>query len=45
MNFETRKLHISVPIKIYEYIQEHKLFKEIDGIVVELLITKYDIKI
>ena len=43
MNFETRKLHISVPVQLYEYIRNEKLFKEIDGIVVELLISKYNI--
>ena len=40
-NYETRKLHLSVPLELYEYIREAKLFKEIDGIVVELLMAKF----
>ena len=39
--YETRKLHLSVPLELYEYIREQKLFKEIDGIVVELLMEKF----
>jgi len=45
MTYETRKLHISVPIEVYEYIRNEKLFKEIDGIVTDLLIKKYNINI
>jgi Mor family transcriptional regulator len=40
-SYETRKLHLSVPLELYEHIRENKLFKEIDGIVVALLVEKF----
>ena len=41
--FETRKIHLSVPLEVYEFIRENRLFKNIDGIIVEFLIEKYGI--
>ena len=37
IEFETRKLHISIPLSLYEMIRDQKKFKEIDGIVTRLL--------
>jgi len=42
--FETRKLHISVPKYVYDYLKENKLFSSIDGVVTKLLIEHYNIK-
>lgn len=44
MRFETRKLHVTVPAYVYEYLRREKIFKSIDGVVTELLIEKYNIK-
>lgn len=41
--YESRKLHISIPLKVYDYLRENKLFKEIDGVITEILIKKYKI--
>lgn len=43
-SYETRKLHISVPLNLYEFIRTEKLFKNIDGIVVRLLMKEFDIE-
>lgn len=42
--FETRKLHISIPLELYEYLRTEKLFKSIDGEIVSLLMVKYGLK-
>lgn len=41
--YETRKLHVSVPANVYDYLRANKLFKSIDGIVTELIIEHYNI--
>lgn len=43
-DFQTRKLHISIPLELYEYLRENKLFKSIDGEIVSLLMEKYGLK-
>ncbi len=42
--YETRKIHVTVPETVYKYLRREKLFKEIDGIITEMLIEKYNIK-
>ena len=42
--YETRKIHVTVPETVYEYLRREKLFKKIDGVITELLIEKYNIK-
>jgi len=42
--YSTRKLHISIPLNVYEFLRTQKLFKEIDGIITELLVEKYQIE-
>jgi len=42
--YSTRKLHISIPLNVYEFLRTQKLFKEIDGVITELLIKKYQIE-
>jgi len=40
---ETRKIHISVPKYVYEYLRTNKKFSTIDGVITKLLIEYYDI--
>jgi len=42
--YETRKIHISVPVSLYDYLRKERLFKSIDGIIVNLLMEHYDLK-
>jgi len=42
--YETRKLHVSVPLEIYDFLSKKRLFKEIDGVVVKLLMEHYNIE-
>ncbi len=42
--YETRKIHVTVPETVYEYLRREKLFKKIDGIITEMLIEKYHIQ-
>ncbi len=42
--YETRKIHVTVPETVYEYLRREKLFKKIDGVITELLIEKYNIE-
>jgi len=42
-DFETRKLHISIPLELYNYLRENKLFKSIDGEITKLLMEKYQL--
>ncbi len=42
--YETRKIHVTVPETVYEYLRRKKLFKTIDGVITELLIEKYNIQ-
>jgi len=41
---ETRKLHVTLPRYVYDYLREHRLFSGIDGIVTDLLIEYFGIE-
>lgn len=41
--FDTRKIHISVPKEVYEYLRMNKKFSTIDGVITKLLIEYYNI--
>lgn len=43
-DYETRKLHVSVPLDLYNFLREKRLFKEIDGVIVKLLSEYYEVK-
>ena len=38
--YETRKLHVSIPVDLYESLRINKRFKSIDGLVTRLLIEE-----
>ena len=42
--YDTGKIHLTVPKDVYEYLRINKKFKDIDGIVTEFLIDKYNIE-
>lgn len=39
--FRTKKVHITVPLALYEKLKEKRCFENIDEVIVEMLIKHY----